>query len=89
MTVAICFNCGTEKFGAFIQCPVCKDVPSNIDQQVISMALCDHMHSKVQLVVFTEDIRARRKLAFAPGVLDQAREALKDPQLVAILGMVS
>lgn len=89
MTQAICFSCGTEKFGAFTQCPVCKDVPSNIDQQVVSMALCEHMHSKVQLAVFAEDIRARRKLAFAPGVLDQAREALKDPQLVSMLGMVS
>lgn len=88
MTKAICFNCGAEKFGAFTQCSACKAAPSNQEQLETSMALCEHMHSSQQLVVFAEDIRQHRRLVFGPGVLDQAREALKDPQLVSMLGLV-
>ena len=88
MTKAICFNCGTEKFGAFTQCAVCKATPSSQEQLEVSMALCEHMHSSKQLAIFAEDIREHRKLVFGPGILDQAREALKDPQLVSMLGLV-
>lgn len=88
MTTAICFSCGAEKFGAFTSCPACKATPGGEEQFAVSMALCEHLHSKQQLTVFAADIRAHRKLVFASGVLEQAREALKDKQLVAMLGMV-
>ncbi len=88
MTQAICFHCGAEKLGAFTPCPACKSTPKGEEQLALSMALCDHLHSKRELTVFAADIRAHRKLVLAPGVLEQAREALKDKQLVAMLGMV-
>jgi len=88
MTKAICFNCGAEKFGAFTECSGCKATPSSQEQFEVSMALCEHMHSSQQLAVFAEDIRQHRKLAFGPGILTQAREALKDPQLMSMLGLV-
>jgi hypothetical protein len=89
MTAAICFSCGAEKFSAFTPCPACKSTPSGEEQLALSMALCEHLHSKRDLTVFAADIRAHRKLVLAPGVLEQAREALKDKQLVAMLGMVA
>lgn len=89
MTQAICFHCGAEKLGAFTPCPACKSSPKDEEQLALSMALCDHFHSKRDLTVFAVDIRAHRKLVLAPGVLEQAREALKDKQLVAMLGLVA
>jgi hypothetical protein len=89
MTASVCFNCGTEKAGAFAPCPSCKSTPKGEAQFALSMALCEHLHSRRDLTIFAEDIRAHRKLMFAPGVLEQAREALKDKQLVAMLGMVA
>ncbi len=89
MTNAICFSCGAEKIGAFTLCPVCKATPSGEEQLAVSMALCEHLHSKQELIVLATAIHAHRKLVFAPEVLDHAREALKDKQLVARLGMVA
>jgi len=89
MTQAICLHCGAEKLGAFTPCPACQAIPSGEDQLAFSMALCEHLHSTRDLTVFAADIRAHRKLVFALGVLEQAREALKDKQLVAMLGMVA
>lgn len=89
MTQAICFNCGAEKFGAFNQCPECKATPSNIDQQILSIALCEHMHSKSQLTDYAKDIRAGRKPIISAGKLAQVHDALKDPQLMSMLGSIS
>lgn len=87
MTQSICFNCGAEKSGPFTRCSTCNAIPSDDEQLARSLALSEHLHSKGQLAVFAEDIRAHRKLAFAPGIIEQAREALKDKQLLAMLGM--
>ncbi len=42
MTTAVCFNCGSIKFGAFMKCPKCGYQPIKDDDMVISLAMTDH-----------------------------------------------
>ncbi|MBT8573486.1 hypothetical protein ICN46_06530 [Polynucleobacter sp. Latsch14-2] len=42
MTMATCFNCGEIKFGAFVACPECKQLPSTDDDWMLSLAMTDH-----------------------------------------------
>jgi len=86
MTVSVCFSCGVDKSAPFTQCPECGAVPQGEEELARALALSGHLHAPHQLAVLAEDIRAHRKLAFRSGVLDQAREAVRDPQLVAMLG---
>ena len=87
MTYAICFGCGAEKASALGRCPACEVAPAGNDENALSIALCEHLQSRSALVVFAEDIRAHRKLVIEPKVVQQAREALRDTQLLAMLGM--
>ena len=42
MTIAICFQCGAVKFGAFVPCGECGAAPCNEDDAAISMGMSDH-----------------------------------------------
>jgi hypothetical protein len=42
VTTAICFKCGTKKFGAFNPCRACKAQPRSDDELVLSLAMTDH-----------------------------------------------
>ncbi|MDG1302392.1 MAG: hypothetical protein P8R37_12485 [Opitutae bacterium] len=59
MTQALCFNCGSYKFGALSICDDCGAGASN--NQDISIALTDHFLSWEQLDVYA-DIRKRIKV---------------------------
>lgn len=85
MTAGVCFSCGADKPGPFTQCQECSSTPRSEDELARSLALSGHLHSPQQLAIFAADIRAHRKLSFGPGVLDQAREAIRDPQLLGML----
>lgn len=86
MTDAICFKCGAEKSGALIQCGSCKETPRAESDLALSLALSEHLSSKKQLGVLAHEIRSHLKLSVSEQLLRQAREALKDPQLLAMLG---
>ena len=49
MTTAICFNCGTTKFGVFTTCKKCQSRPKSEDELINSLGLSDHHHSLAQL----------------------------------------
>lgn len=85
MGMAICFRCGSEKSGALIACRSCKIAPKTNSEYAVSLALSDHLSSKEQLIQYCSDLRGAKKLAFPRGVLVRALEALKDPQLMAML----
>jgi hypothetical protein len=87
MTLSICFKCGAEKDGPFSLCPACKFAPRAEDELALSLALCDHLSSKIQLANFAHQIRNGFRLRASESLLAQAREALKDPQLMAMLGV--
>lgn len=86
MTTAICFKCGSEKTGALLACKHCNNVPITDDELIISLALCDHLSSNVQIAHYRHEIRNHQRLSVPDSVLAQAREALKDSQLISMLG---
>src|SRR4051812_33408314 len=42
MTMAVCFQCGVIKFGAFVPCPKCSGCPQTEDDLALSLAMTDH-----------------------------------------------
>lgn len=89
MTYAICFRCGAEKPGPLGRCSACKATPSQNEDLVLSIALCEYVQSKSELVACGDDIRAHRKPVVSSEALRQARDALQDEQLLAMLGMAT
>lgn len=86
MTKSICFKCGAEKFGALTQCGSCHATPGDEDDLALSLVLSEHLSSRTQLEVLAHEIRSHLKLSVPVALLRQAHEALKDPQLLAMLG---
>jgi hypothetical protein len=86
MTNSICFKCGAEKFGALTQCGSCHVTPRDEGDLALSLVLSEHLSSKTQLEVLAHEIRSHLKLTVPESLLHQAHEALKDPQLLAMLG---
>lgn len=87
MTDAICFKCGAEKVGPLTQCGSCKTTPRAESDLALSLALSEHLSPKKQLGVLAHEIRSHLKLSVSEHLLRQARDALKDPQLLAMLGV--
>jgi hypothetical protein len=42
MTTATCFNCGEIKFGAFVPCKHCGELPKEDEDWILSLAMTDH-----------------------------------------------
>jgi hypothetical protein len=40
--MAVCFQCGSIKFGAFVPCPQCAAWPQTEDELALSLAMTDH-----------------------------------------------
>lgn len=85
MTMAICFKCGAQKSAAFGTCSECKVAPRLESELVFSLALCEHLSTTSQLVHYANEIKNRHRLTVPDSVLSQARVALADPQLMAML----
>ena len=52
----------------------------------MSLVLTDHLSSKTQLAHYSHELRIHLKLSVPSDALAQAQEALRDPQLMAMLG---
>ena len=65
MTVAVCWNCGEMKWGAFNPCPKCKAAPGSEDELAVSLVLSDHYQDKPTMERIGMDIAAGQ-----PAVLD-------------------
>lgn len=89
MTMAICFKCGSEKTGAFLGCTACGTTPRTQSELALSLVLTDHLSPKSQLARYSHEIRNHLKLSVPSDALAQAQDALKDPQLMAMLGVQS
>jgi hypothetical protein len=46
MTIAVCFQCGALKFGAFCPCGECAAAPKTEDELALSLAMTDHYFEK-------------------------------------------
>ena len=86
MSIAICFKCGSDKSGALLACSGCGTTPRTHSELALSLVLTDHLSSKTQLVHYSHELRNHLKLSVPSDALAQAQEALKDPQLMAMLG---
>lgn len=86
MTAAICIKCGAEKFGALTRCQACNSTPRSENDVALSLVLSDHLSSKSQLAHYSHELRNHLKLSVPSAALAQAQDALKDPQLMAMLG---
>lgn len=84
--MAICYKCGSEKSGALIVCTACGTTPRSNSELTLSLVLTDHLSSKTQLAHYSHELRNHLKLSVPSDALAQAQEALKDPQLMAMLG---
>lgn len=89
MAMAICFKCGSAKFGALVVCRSCNTAPRTNSEYAVSLALSDHLCSNDQLAKYSHELRNGNKLSLPREALVQAFEALKDPQLLAMLGAQS
>lgn len=61
MTTAICFFCGSEKFGALGPCLECKKAPVERVEIVRSMYLSDHYLPSSDLATIGQEIKAGRE----------------------------
>lgn len=86
MVMAICYKCGSEKSGALIVCNACGTTPRSNSELTLSLVLTDHLSSKTQLAHYSHELRNHLRLSVPSDALAQAQEALKDPQLMAMLG---
>lgn len=86
MPPATCFKCGANKSGALLTCTECGTTPRLNAELALSLVLTDHLSSETQLAQYNHDIRNHLKLSVPPDALAQAQDALKDPQLMAMLG---
>lgn len=86
MGMAICFKCGSAKSGALVACRSCNAAPRTNSEYAISLALSDHLSSEEQLVQYSAELRSAKKLSVPREALVQALDALKDPQLLVMLG---
>jgi hypothetical protein len=85
MAMAICFKCGSAKSGALVACRKCDAAPQTNSEFAVSLALSDHLSSKDQLAQYSHELRNGQKLSVPRDALVQALDALKDPQLLAML----
>lgn len=86
MGIAICFKCGSAKSGALTACRSCNAAPRTNSEYAVSLALSDHLSSKDQQAQYSHELRNGNKLSVPREALAQALEALKDPQLLTMLG---
>lgn len=57
MTIAVCFNCGEIKWGAFNACQKCRARPTTDDELTTSLLFTDHYYDQETLARVSEDIR--------------------------------
>lgn len=88
MTSAVCFKCGDEKPSPLLVCNACGEVPRHDSALALSLVLSEHLSTKAQLAHFAHEIRNHLRLSATSAKLAEAREALKDPQLMAMFGAV-
>lgn len=87
MIESVCFKCGHGRTWALSACKQCGSIPLTEDELSLSLVLCEHLSSKSQLAHFAHEIKNGLRLTAPENLHAQAREALKDPQLLVKLGV--
>lgn len=86
MTMAVCFNCGVIKFGAFVPCPECHGVPQTEDELVLALAMTDHYFDQPTLEQMGAAVRDGHPPHLAPPTRAMLLEALhSNPSILKML----
>ena len=85
MTNSVCFKCGGDKFEPTAKCEACAATPRTDSDLALSLVLSEHLSTRKQLLHLAHEIRNHLRLTMPSEHLAQAREALKDPQLLTML----
>jgi len=68
MTTAVCFKCGSMKFGAFNSCPKCEATPESADDYAVSLAITEHYFPKVELEKIATQVSNGEELLIDPEI---------------------
>ncbi len=87
MTVAICIQCGEEKFGAFTPCTKCHFMPELMEDKAKALLLCDHLRDVAELRQIGQRIKAGEKSSFDEGqIAAMAEDLARMPEAKMPLG---
>jgi hypothetical protein len=89
MGIAICFKCGSDKSAVLLRCTRCGSTPEKQSDLALSLLLSDHFSSRSQLTNYSHEIRNQLKLSAPSDALDRAQDALKHPEIMAMLSAQS
>jgi hypothetical protein len=70
--MAVCFKCGTIKFGAFVPCPECSSFPQTEEELALSLAMTDHYFDMATLKSMGQSVREGKP----PNLDPKTRKAL-------------
>lgn len=76
MTTAICFKCGSHKFGALNSCQSCRAMPISDDDIVYSIALSDHYFDLATLEDIGKRLASGRSVDLDPESYETIRKGL-------------
>jgi hypothetical protein len=69
MTIAICIQCGTRKFGAFSPCAKCGFTPTSSTEQAKSVLLSNHHHTRDEIDQLCKMIQSGHAIVYDASVL--------------------
>jgi RecJ-like exonuclease len=76
MTIAICTECGSTKFGAFSQCEDCGFTPSSDAERAKSVMMSDHHYTPFELEILSESLRTGKQINYDPEIVAEYERTL-------------
>jgi hypothetical protein len=79
MTIAICFNCGSEKLKVLSTCRQCNAIPKTYGEKSQSLVLSQLISSQEQLNQFSSEIKNGRSFSAPENLYIKSRELMNAP----------
>ena len=76
MTIAVCAECGAQKFGAFSSCEHCGFIPSSSSDRAKAVLLSDHHYGRDELGAISAAIQVGEKIEYDDESLTTYQRAL-------------
>jgi len=80
MTMAVCFNCGEMKFGAFVDCKKCNAKPTTDDDRALSLVMTDHYFEMEALKELGARIKNGEEITLGEEEKQRIIELLHEPE---------
>jgi len=85
MTMAVCFNCGEIKFGAFNHCGKCGARPVSEDDLALSYAMTDHHYDERTLRQMGNNVKNGTPPKLDPETRDDIVSQLRNSGMLKIM----